>query len=63
MSETVEQMKARWAREREADLVAITLGLARQTKQHGIMYWAAASGADFRAGYWAGKAAQAKKED
>ncbi|TDS82579.1 hypothetical protein [Comamonas sp. JUb58] len=63
MSETEEQMKARWAREREADLVAITLGLARQTKQHGIMYWAAASSVAFRAGYWAGKAAQAKKED
>lgn len=62
MSETEEQMRARWAHEREADLVAITLGLARQTKQHGIMYWSG-NGEQFRSGYWAGKAAHANKED
>ena len=61
MSETEEQMLARWARDREADLAAVSLGLARQTKQHGIMYWAG-SGEQFRAVYWAGKAAQAQKE-
>jgi len=62
MNETEEQMIARWAREREADLAAITLGLARQTEQHGIVYWNG-NGDQFRSGYWAGKAAQAKKED
>lgn len=52
--ETTDQMKARWAREQVADLAAVSLGLARQTKQHGIMYWTG-NGEQFRAGYWAGR--------
>lgn len=57
MSETMDEMMARFEREREADLVAIKLGLARQTEQHGIMYWSG-NGQQFRAGYEAGKAVQ-----
>lgn len=52
--ETTDQMKARWAREQVADKAAVSLGLARQTKQHGIMYWTG-NGEQFRAGYWAGR--------
>ncbi|UBB15477.1 hypothetical protein [Comamonas odontotermitis] len=62
MTETAEQRHERWEREREADLAAITLGLAYQTEQHGIIYWGG-NGEQFRSGYWAGKAAQAKKEE
>ena len=62
MSETLEEMNARWEKAREADLAAVSLGLARQTRQHGIMYWTG-NGEQFRAGYEAGKAAQAKGED
>lgn len=61
MTETAEQRHARWEREREANLVAISLGLAHQDSQHGIVYWDG-NGDQFRSGYWAGKAAQAKKD-
>lgn len=54
MTETTDQMKTRWAREKVADQAAVSLGLARQTKQHGIMYWTG-NGEQFRAGYWAGR--------
>ncbi|WP_182343295.1 hypothetical protein [Comamonas koreensis] len=53
-NETTEQMKARWAREQVADRAAVSLGLARQTKQRGIMYWTG-NGEQFRTGYWAGR--------
>lgn len=54
-AETSEQMHERWLREREADEVAATLGLAFRDPQLGICYWHG-NGAEFRAGYEAGKA-------
>lgn len=61
-TETVEEMKARWAKEREADLVAIELGRAYQSEQHGICYWDSCAGPHFRAGYEAGKAAAVRAQ-
>ena len=42
--------------EREIDEVAVSLGLARKTPQHGIMYWRG-TGQEFRRGYVAGREA------
>ncbi|WP_133248213.1 hypothetical protein [Comamonas sp. JNW] len=54
LTETKDQMNARWESRREADLVAISLGLAYQDSQQGVVYWTG-NGEQFRAGYWAGR--------
>lgn len=46
----------RWRREREIDEVAISLGLAHSTPQHGICYWPPSNKESFRKGYEAGMA-------
>lgn len=63
MSETELQRHARWQRERAVDEVAIHLGLAHQTRQHGICYWNFHAGEAFRKGYEAGLAAPRAPQD
>lgn len=63
MTETEEQRHARWVREHYIDEVAITLGLAHQTSQHGICYWNFHAGEAFRKGYEAGKNAPRGPQD
>lgn len=62
-NETNEQRHARWQREQEADQTAIKLGLAFRFPRHGVCYWDRHASEEFRAGYEAGKKAQAQLEE
>lgn len=62
-NETNEQRHARWQREQEADQAAIKLGLAYREQRHGVCYWDKHASEAFRAGYEAGKKAQAQLEE
>ena len=63
MSETEAQHFAEHRRRREIDEVAVRIGLAYTTEQHGICYWHGHSGELFRKGYEAGLSAPRGPQD